>query len=127
MKNFQLKQKYGANFIGTASEQDQTKALQKASILWELLTAEQMKHCNIPPDTPPPKMLSQNHHLFGTIYARLSSFSKDCPLGRPVTFPCYHEATEGEGGKRAGTINKVIRKKAREMDLFEMTKEAQEL
>lgn len=84
MKDCQLKQKYGANFIGTASEQDQTKALQKASISWQLLTARQMKHCNIPPAPPllPPKMLS--HHLFGTIYARLFSFNKECPLGRPV-------------------------------------------
>lgn len=52
------------------------------------------------------------------------------PIGKTciVIFPCYHKATKGEGEKRAGTINHVRRKKAREVDLFEiMTKEAQEL
>lgn len=27
-----------------------------------------------------------------------------------VTFPCYHEARKGEGGKRAGAMNQVLNK-----------------
>lgn len=34
-----------------------------------------------------------------------------------ATFPCYHEATKGEAGKRAGTMNQVLKEES-ESNLF---------